>query len=324
MKRLWKHKVVGIAVLAICCFFPPSSYAADAEVAEAVAANCRAYFAANPDWTALSADRVALFTIKQCIDMGFDPPLRSRDNKGSSSRNNASSATGVLPTLTCPPFAPCFYVVRANNSPRTVLNSITSGQSFNQFSGGSTFDAPQFPPGPPLDPSNLPSHLVNGSTIYFYGRVCFTPPDTAFLVPNHGMHTYADGSQICMDTGHVMLPPSPGCEIVNNTVFITLGQDAKLNFDDSGIIILPTGFQGVIGGRAVRGGQPIHIAHRRDIFLPRGTRIYPIPNISQPADIGGDHSPPIAYPPYDGCQIVLPPSPPMLTFTSGPPDTRWW
>lgn len=309
--------VLAIAASSASLMLSPSSAAAITP--DAAASECRQWFNSVRNVQELSNNQRVLIAVKRCIDLGIDPPLKLRKDYGRSPASGV--ATAQIPGTTCPPFATCLYSARVNTrAGQQSLNYGVGGtdSAINDMVVNSVYSAPQFVG---HLPATVPQHLTNGGTVYFYGDVKMTPPNSSLLYPDSGVNYFADGGAENITNGHVMTPPPPNGEIMAQRPVI-VNQNAKVNFDDGGIIMLPAGFSGVINGRAVSGGDLVIINHAEDFFVPAGTSLYPFPMGSHPA---GEHASDHNHQPYNGPPIKLPQNVEVQVQSGNQPgDTVWW
>lgn len=267
----------------------------------------------------LSVDRDAFIAALKCRDRGVDPHPRLRPNYGRSGQGASTTARSQIPSRTCPPFTTCHYGARIATTAAGNLNTVAEGQSFVNVGYGNVYRAPQFSGNLPA--SYMPEHLANGGTIYFYGGACVVSPPQSLVVPNSGFNQYSDGGSDCYSNGgHLMVPSIENGDIMAQQP-VTVQHDTEMNWDYSGIIVLPNGFSGVINGQQVTGGVPIFLNHSDDFYVPAGTQLYTLPNGTNP-NPNPENTPPIEYPPYTGPDIIYPDG--MIVFDNGPPETRWW
>jgi uncharacterized membrane protein YgcG len=180
------------------------------------------------------------------------------------------------------------------------------------------YDAPQFAG---HIPPEIPEHLVDGATVYFYGNdIAVTPPMNSLIYPINGQNYYADGGPEIIQEGHIMTPPAQNGEVMKQTP-ITVNQQVLFNFDDGGIMILPNGYVGVIGGIEVRGGDLILLYHSEDVLIPTGTKLYPLPMGSHPQ---GEHINDPEWEPYNGPPIIYPPNALVFNDPAFPGQGVWW
>jgi len=308
---------LGMFSAALCLSLMPT--AASAQVTPQQAKNrCYQYFNSVQNLQELAYNQNALVATRRCIELGIDPPMKMRPNYGRSPASGV--ATAMLPGTTCPPFATCLYSARVNNNATQSLNYGVGGQgdSLGGNLGGGTFSAPQFNG---HLPEQIPEHLEDGATIYFYGEVTISPPSDSLMYPDGSMNYYADGGQEVIRNGHVMTPPAPDGDIMAQRP-VRVNENAKMNFDDGGIIVLPDGVTGVINGQQVRGGEIIVINHADDILVPAGTKLYPFPSGSHPA---GEHVHEHNHEPYDGPPVKMPTNVAASTNNNEVPGVaQWW
>lgn len=295
----------------------PVPSAAQTYSPDAAAAKCRQFTNSVRNLRELADRSDVLTAVKTCIDLGVDPPLKARNQYGRAPASGV--ATAQIPGQTCPPFATCLYGARVNAAAANplALNS-GDGNTINDSTVNSVYNAPQFTG---HLPEEIPEHLENGGTIYFYGAdVDITAPSDSLLYPDAGTNYYADGGNEQISDGHVMTPPAPNGEIMKQEPVVPK-QQVKFNFDDGGIMVLPDGFSGIIGGKQVQGGDIIVINHAEDILIPPGTKLYPFPMGSHPSgEHAGDHN----HEPYTGPPIKLPPADITVNQNDEPGVAIWW
>lgn len=240
---------------------------------DSAAADCLGRLNAVRNVQELRHDQQALLSVKRCIDLGIDPPLKARKDYGRSPASGV--ATAQIPGTTCPPFATCLYSARVNTRSMQTLNYGIggTGSSINDMPPGS-YTAPQFnAPVPPV----VPQHLEGGGIIYFHGDATLTPPNTSLIYPDAGMNYYADGTRENFRNGRVMVPAPPGGDVLSQTPIIVNDDATTFSGDEYGVLIqLPRDVIGTIAGREVRGGDYILIRHEGRISVPAGTGIYPL------------------------------------------------
>lgn len=257
------------AAMAVTGFLPSP---AKAQITpDTAAADCLGRINAVDNPQELANNQGALLSVKRCIDLGIDPPLKTRPDWGRSPASGVAKTQ--IPGLTCPPFATCLYSARVNTTGSQSLNYGIggTGNSINDAPPG-TYTAPQFTgPVPPA----VPEHLEGGGAIYFHGDAVLTPPNTSLVYPDAGMNYYADGGRENINNGHVMVPAPPNGDVMAQQPII-INDDAVINFDQYGAIIqLPRDMHGTIAGRQVQGGDLIIVRHEGAMNLPAGTGIYP-------------------------------------------------
>lgn len=308
---------LGIASSVMCLALPTG---AAAQVTPQQAKNrCYQYYNSVQNLQELAYNQNALVATRRCIELGIDPPLKMRPDYGRSPASGV--ATAMIPGTTCPPFATCLYSARVNNNTSQSLNYGVGGQGGSlggTLGGGGTFSAPQFTG---HLPPQIPEHLEDGSTIYFYGEVTISPPANSLLYPDGGTNYYADGAREVITNGHVMTPPAPNGDIMAQRPVI-VNEVAKMNFDDGGIIVIPANTTGFINGREVRGGDIVIINHTEEFVVPAGTALYPFPMGSHPA---GEHADDHNHAPYTGPPIKLPTNVDEKAQNPGEPGiAQWW
>lgn len=300
---------------------------------DAAAARCRQFTNSVRNLRELSDRRDVLMAVRICIGLGIDPPLKARRDYGRSPASGVAAAQ--IPGRTCPPFATCLYSARVNEASTAPVtyNAVGgsrrgggnggsgggtgSGSTINSLPVNSAFNAPNFTG---HLPNQIPEHLVNGGTIYFYGNTSITPPANSLLYPDGATNQYADGGAEGISNGHVMTPPAPNGNIMAQQPVIT-NRQVLFNFDDGGVMVMPPGFVGVINGQEVRGGDTVLVNHADDILIPSGTQLYPFPMGSHPA---GEHAGEHNHAPYTGPPVTVPPSDVRVDNNGLPGVGVWW
>lgn len=307
------------AAMASTMVLAPLPAMAAAITPDSAAANCKQWFDSVDNRVELANNRQALMDMKRCMDLGVDPPLKARPDYGRQPARGV--ARSQIPSRTCPPFATCLYGARVNASKGQPLNYGMggTGTSINDVPVSSAYSAPQF-----IGhlPSETPAHLIDGGTVYFYGEVEVKVPNAAMIYEDAGMNYYSDGSGDTIKNGHVMVPPpTPRGDIMQQKP-IVLQQQAKMNFDDGGVMIMPQGVSGVIGSTRIEGGDTIIVNHADDMLVPKGTKLYPFPQGSHPE---GAHVNEANYVPYEGSPIKAPQGAVMTIQNRNVPGVeKWW
>lgn len=285
---------------------------------DAAAAQCRQWFDSVDNIAELSGNPNVLVDMRRCMDLGIDPPLKARPDFG---RHPARGvARSQIPNRTCPPFETCLYSARVNTSGGQALNYGMggTGSSIADMPVSSAYSAPQFighlPP-------STPQHLREGGTIYFYGSVRLTPPNSSLIYEDKGMNYYSDGSRENIRNGHVMVPPPDPRGAVMEQKPVIVNQTAKINFDDGGVMVMPSGFSGTINGQNIVGGDIIIVDHAEDMLIPSGTRLYPFPQGSHQE---GAHVNDKNYVQYNGPPIQRPNAKLTITNKNQPGVNQWW
>lgn len=312
------HLLLAAAALSLVSIPPAPALAGPPPDPEPAAALCRQFTGSVRNMRELAGRREAIEAIQLCIDLGVDPPLKARRDYGRAPSPNV--ATAQLPSRTCPPFATCLYSARVASAAADPVNLSGGGNNGGgfDFPSNSVYNAPQFEG---HLPEEIPEHLENGCTVYFYGDVTITPPANSLIYSDGATNYYADGGRENISDGHVMCPPAPNGNIMGQQP-ITVNEQATFNFDDGGIIVLPAGFTGTINGQQVRGGDIIVINHADDLTVPPGTKLYPFPMGSNP---NGAHADDPNHQPYTGPAIQLPNNPAVTVGNGNQPGTGvWW
>jgi len=307
----WQHRAYCFFALLTASLMP---LPAQAEVydPDTASSRCRSLMDSVDNLRKLENDSEALQAIKRCIDLGIDPPTRTRPDGGT------SPAAGVpkvqLPSRTCPPFSTCLYSARVNAPPPVV----TLGGEASDLPIQSVYTAPQFYGHLP-DP--IPPHLVNGATIYFVGKNNkITAPKDSLVYPTHSTNFYADGKRITVSETHILTPPAPEGKIMEQKPVI-LHQQTHLNFDDSGIIVLAEGYAGKIGDQEIVAGDLVYISHSAEMWLPPKTKLYPYPMGSNPE---GVHRSSPVWEAYRGPRIQEPQNMIVIEGDDKPGKVVWW
>lgn len=310
--------LIAAAAVTVASFMPAPASAAGI-TPDSAAAKCRQWFSSVENTVELAGNRKVLIDMKRCMDLGVDPPLKVRPDYGR--KPSESVARSQIPSRTCPPFATCLYSARVNSSGGQPLNYGMGGpgSTLNDLPVSSAYSAPQF-----IGhlPSEVPPHLTDGGTIYFYGEVELRVPNSSLIYEDAGMNYYADGSNETIKNGHVMVPPpDPRGDIMKQKP-ITVRQDTKMNFDDGGVMIMPAGFKGVIGSTRIEAGDTVIVNHAEDMMVPQGTKLYPFPQGSHPE---GAHVNEANYEPYQGTAIKAPQGAIMTIQNKNVPGVeKWW
>lgn len=307
------------ATIAIAALSPITPVQAAAITPDSAAAKCKQWFNSVENPIELSNNRQVLLDMKRCMDLGIDPPLQARPDYGRQPARGV--ARSQIPSRTCPPFATCLYSARVNTAGGQPLNYGMggTGTNINDVPVSSAYSAPQF-----IGhlPSETPVHLKDGGTIYFYGEVELKVPNASMVYEDAGMNYYSDGSGDTIKNGHVMVPPpDPRGDIMQQKP-VVLRQDAKMNFDDGGVMIMPEGFTGVIGSTRIEAGDVVIVNHAEDMMVPNGTKLYPFPQGSLPE---GAHVNEANYVPYQGTPIKAPQNAVMTIQNRNVPGVeKWW
>lgn len=314
-----KRMLVAVTALSLLPLPSNPALAGPAPNPEPAAALCRQFTGAVRNMRELAGRRDAIQAIQTCINLGVDPPLKARRDYGRAPSPNV--ATAQLPSRTCPPFATCLYSARVAAAAADPVN-LSGGGGNNggvfEMPPNSVYNAPQFEG---HLPDEIPEHLEDGCTVYFYGDVTITPPANSLIYSDGATNFYADGGRETVSDGHVMCPAAPNGNIMGQQP-ITVNEQALFNFDDGGIIVLPAGYTGVINGQQVKGGDAIVINHADDLLVPPGTKLYPFPMGS---NTDGAHADDPNHQPYDGPPIQMPNNPAATANNANQPGTDvWW
>lgn len=314
----WKYVYPVLAGMAVSCL-PLSFSSAQAATfdPDVASAQCREFISSVRNPLELADNTEALAAIKICIDLGVDPPLKVRNDYGRAPASGIT--TNQIAGRTCPPFSTCLYGARVSESGADPIryNEGGSGGRTNAPIEGA-YTAPQFSGHLPPE---IPEHLTNGSTIYFYGNaISITPPMNTLIYPASGMNYYADGGIEVIQEGHVMTPAAPNGDIMAQRP-VTVNQETLFNFDDGGALLLPAGYTGNIGGVEVKAGDIVLLLHSGDVRIPAGTKLYPLPmgNLG-----GGVHANEPEWQPYSGPQIKYPPNALVFNQPTQPGEGKWW
>lgn len=192
-----------------------------------------------------------------------------------------------------------------------------SGSTINSSPVNSAYAAPNFTG---HLPNEIPAHLENGGTIYFYGNATVVPPADSLLYPDNAANQYADGGAEAINNGHIMTPPAPNGDIMSQQPVVT-SRAVLFNFDDGGVMRMPPGFVGVINGVQVRGGDLVVVRHSDDILVPAGTQLYPFPMGSS---ANGEHAGEGNSEPYTGPPLIVPPGDVTVRNNNLPGVSVWW
>lgn len=282
----------AIAALA-ATLLPLSAQAQAVYSPDSASANCNALINSADTLRSLDNNSAAARAVRLCIDMGIDPPLRTRNADGK--QQAAGVPSSQIPRRTCPPFGACLMSARVNSRSAT-----SSDGNIKDLPIASVYTAPQFKGHLP-DP--IPAHLINGSTMYFQGDdYPITPPKDSLIYPTYSSNYYADGGRERISNTHIMTAPAPKGEIMEQKP-TKVHAKTRMNFDDSGIIVLAEGYRGKIDGVTFKAGEPVWINHAGDITLPPGTKLYPLPMGSNPK---GAHIDSPTWEPYRGPAYKVP------------------
>lgn len=248
----------------------------------------------NNNMAEVAADKQTQIKLTKCVLKGIDPPIKARTDGGTKPARGVPAAT--MDATICPPFAPCLVTSRLN----------VTGGLYADGDGGvgaavppTRYSAPQFSS---HLPDVWPEELEGGGTVYFSGTVSVTPPDGGLIYSGNTPNYYSDGATVSITESHVAVPKLPGGNVMAGD-HIVMNQDARINFDDGGVVVLPNGFNGTMGGKAVKGGDKVIINHAGDMRMPKGTKLYPFPTGSHP---NGVHKNEANYTPYSGPAIQKP------------------
>ncbi|MBM3617289.1 MAG: hypothetical protein FJX23_01945 [Alphaproteobacteria bacterium] len=283
------------------------------------AAKCAQVYAKYADTSVrnIAGNTKDQIAIKNCIDLGIDPPLVARSDWGI--RPAQGVALSNIPSAACPPFETCLSEVKR------AQGTIDISAEGKPYKGGEVYT---FPPtglsAPEFEgvfPVPKPEHLQGGGTIYFYDPVTIEPPADSLIYADQIQNEYADGGNTGVEDTYVASPPPSDPTDIMSTQPTIIKTDALFNFVDGGIAILPAGFVGVINGQPVKGGDVIVINHAGDIRMPAGTQLIPFPDGYLGA-MGTHYNWP-NYTPYAGPPLQMPPNPAMtINPTKGNCDTR--